>query len=217
MQEKESRNLYQKHASDFLNFVAENETMLQKAIKKNITYDDDIFHDVTANTTLRIAEYIINNKAIIKSFKNFYFICAKRDYINEQTKKRKAIERDNRTFFDNIFNGLEKKEKAEDVIVYKKLIDDDNAERLETRKVNIHLLFERVEEWLKERYPAMEVDIFMLYYRLKSSRHGISYQKLAQLLQTDIRTISSIIQKLKIAINNSDELQKLKKDLLKDD
>ena len=63
----------EKHANDFMLYVAEHEEELKNAIKKNITYDDDIFDDVTANTTLRIAEYIINNKANIKSFKNLSF------------------------------------------------------------------------------------------------------------------------------------------------
>lgn len=216
MQEKESKD-YLQHANDFMQYVADNERDLQNAIKKNITYDDELFHDVTANTTLRIAEYIINNKANIKSFKNFYFICAKRDYITEQTKKRKAMERDNRTFFDNIFNGLEKKEKAEDVIIFNKMINDNDAEIKEKRKKSIHDLFIKVEEWLKDRYPAIEVDIFMLYYRLKSSRHGISYQKLADLIGVETKNIAQIIQKLKTAISNSEELQQLKKEMLKND
>ena len=55
MQEKESKD-YLKHANDFMQYVADNEKEIQNAIKKNITYDDELFHDVTANTTLRIAE-----------------------------------------------------------------------------------------------------------------------------------------------------------------
>lgn len=219
MHENKSADLStsEKHANDFMLYVAEHEEELKNAIKKNITYDDDIFDDVTANTTLRIAEYILRNDATIRDFKNFYFISAKRDYINEQTKKRKAMERDNRTFFDNVSIGMEKREKPEDVIIFNNMINDNESEMKEERKRKIHDLFSGVEEWLRDRYPAMDVDIFMLYYRLKSSKHGISYKKLAELLQTDVKTIAQIIQKIKIAISNSEELQTLKKDKLKND
>ena len=109
------------------------------------------------------------------------------------------------------------KEKAEDVIIFNKMINDNEAEIKEKRKKSIHDLFIKVEEWLKDRYPAIEVDIFMLYYRLKSSRHGISYQKLADLIGVETKNIAQIIQKLKTAISNSEELQQLKKQMLKND
>ena len=67
----------EKHKNDFFNYVIENKRELQKALKKNITYDPDIFDDVTCNTITRIAEYIVNNGVKINNFKFFFFIAAK--------------------------------------------------------------------------------------------------------------------------------------------
>ena len=108
----------EKHKNDFFNYVIENKRELQKALKKNITYDPDIFDDVTCNTIVRIAEYIVKNGVKINNFKFFFFIAAKREYIAEQNKKRGLTNNSNRDFFDNIFNGLEKREKQEDLDLY---------------------------------------------------------------------------------------------------
>lgn len=95
------------HKNDFMMYVWNNHAMLCKAIKKNITMDDELFDDVTADTLCRIGEYIMNKHVFVKDFKGLFFLSAKRQFIAEQNKKRDKLKRDNRDFFDNIFNGLE--------------------------------------------------------------------------------------------------------------
>ena len=74
----------EKHKDDFFKFIIENEKELQKALKKNITFDPDIFDDSTADTVCRIGEYIMQKGIKIDNFKYFFFIAAKRDYIAKQ-------------------------------------------------------------------------------------------------------------------------------------
>lgn len=208
----------EKHKNDFFNYVIENEKVLQKALKKNITYDPDIFDDVTCNTIVRIAEYIVKNGVKINNFKFFFFIAAKREYIAEQNKKRGIINNSNRDFFDNIFNGLEKREKKEDLdIYYSMLNNDEDIMREEVKADKVHKLFEYLENKLNEAFPPDECDIFLIYFRLKSEKKGISYKKMAMLTDKDLKYITNVIKKIKKYIKESQEIQNKKIEIMKND
>lgn len=208
----------EKHKDDFFKYIIENEKELQKALKKNITYDPDIFDDVTSNTIVRIAEYIINKGMKIDNFKFFFFIAAKREYIAEQNKKRGLTNNSNRDFFDNIFNGLEKREKKEDLDIYYSMLNNEEdimAEEIKADKV--HKLFEYLEKKLNEAFPPDECDIFLIYFRLKSEKKGISYKKMAMLTDKDLKYITNVIKKIKKYIKESQEIQNKKIEIMKED
>lgn len=208
----------QKHKDDFFNYIIENEKELQKALKKNITYDPDIFDDVTAETIVRIAEYIMKNGIKINNFKYFFFICAKREYIAQQNKKRGLTNNSNRDFFDNIFNGLEKREKQEDLDIYYGMLNNDDdvlAEEIKADKV--HRLFQYLERKLNEAFPPDEADIFLIYFRLKSEKKGISYKKMALLVDKDLKYITNTIKKIKKYIKESHDIQNKKQEIMKND
>lgn len=208
----------EKHKDDFFKYIIENEKELQKALKKNITYDPDIFDDVTCNTIVRIAEYIMKNEIRIDNFKYFFFICAKREYIAEQNKKRGITNNSNRDFFDNIFNGLEKREKQEDLDIYYSMLNNDEdimAEEIKADKV--HRLFEYLEKKLNETFLPDEADIFLIYFRLKSEKKGISYKKMAMLTDKDLKYITNVIKKIKKYIKESEEIQNKKIEIMKSD
>lgn len=208
----------EKHKDDFFKYIIDNEKELQKALKKNITYDPDIFDDVTCNTIVRIAEYIMKNEIRIDNFKYFFFICAKREYIAEQNKKRGITNNSNRDFFDNIFNGLEKREKQEDLDIYYSMLNNDEdimAEEIKADKV--HKLFEYLEKKLNETFLPDEADIFLIYFRLKSEKKGISYKKMAMLTDKDLKYITNVIKKIKKYIKESEEIQNKKIEIMKSD
>lgn len=208
----------EKHKNDFFKYIIENEKELQKALKKNITYDPDIFDDVTCNTIVRIAEYIMKNEIRIDNFKYFFFICAKREYIAEQNKKRGLTNNSNRDFFDNIFNGLEKREKQEDLdIYYSMLNNDEDIMAEETKADKVHRLFEYLEKKLNETFLPDEADIFLIYFRLKSEKKGISYKKMAMLTDKDLKYITNVIKKIKKYIKESEEIQNKKIEIMKSD
>ena len=208
----------EKHKNDFFNYVIENKRELQKALKKNITYDPDIFDDVTCNTITRIAEYIVNNGVKINNFKFFFFIAAKREYIAEQNKKRGLTNSSNRDFFDNIFNGLEKREKQEDLDLYYSMLNNEDEITLQEEKANkVHELFQYLEKKLNEAFPPDEADIFLIYFRLKSEKKGISYKKMALLTDKDLKYITNVIKKIKKYIKDNKEIQNKKKEIMKND
>ena len=208
----------EKHKDDFFNYIIDNEKELQKALRKNITYDPDIFDDVTAETIVRIAEYIMKNGIKINNFKYFFFICAKREYIAQQNKKRGLTNNSNRDFFDNIFNGLEKREKQEDLDIYYGMLNNDDdvlAEEIKADKV--HRLFQYLEGKLNEAFPPDEADIFLIYFRLKSEKKGISYKKMALLVDKDLKYITNTIKKIKKYIKESHDIQNKKQEIMKND
>ena len=207
---------YNKHKDDFMLYVWNNRDELNKAIKKNITMDDELFEDVTADTLARIGEYIINKKQFIRDFKSMYFMAAKRQFIAEQNKKRERLKCSNRDFFDNIFNGLEKREKKSDLDVYYDMLDDDVMDG-ERKAERTHRLFKYLEEKLNEVFEGNEVDIFLIYFRLKSEKKGISYKKLADIMDKDVKYITKTIVKIKKYIKESKEIQDNKNRIMKDD
>lgn len=207
---------YEKHKDDFMLYVWNNRDELNKAIKKNITMDDELFEDVTADTLARIGEYIINKKQFIRDFKSMYFMAAKRQFIAEQNKKRDRLKCSNRDFFDNIFNGLEKREKKSDLDVYYDMLDDDVMDG-ERKAERTHRLFKYLEEKLNEVFEGNEVDIFLIYFRLKSEKKGISYKKLADIMDKDVKYITKTIVKIKKYIKESKEIQENKNRIMKDD
>lgn len=208
----------EKHKDDFFKYVIENKKELQKALKKNITYDPDIFDDVTCNTIVRIAEYIMKNGVKINNFKFFFFIAAKREYIAEQNKKRGLISNSNRDFFDNIFNGLEKREKKEDLDIYYSMLNNDEDIILNERKrEKVHELFKYLEKKLNEEFPPDEADIFLIYFRLKSERKGISYKKMSELTDKDLKYITNVIKKIKKYIKENQDIQNKKREIMKSD
>ena len=207
---------YNKHKDDFMLYVWNNRDELNKAIKKNITMDDELFEDVTADTLARIGEYIINKKQFIRDFKSMYFMAAKRQFIAEQNKKRDRLKCSNRDFFDNIFNGLEKREKKSDLDVYYDMLDDDVMDG-ERKAERTHRLFKYLEEKLNEVFEGNEVDIFLIYFRLKSEKKGISYKKLGDIMDKDVKYITKTIVKIKKYIKESEEINEMKKKIMCED
>lgn len=207
---------WEKHKNDFMMYVWNNHAMLCKAIKKNITMDDELFDDVTADTLCRIGEYILRKKAYINDFKNMFFLSCKRQFISEQNKKRDRLRRSNRDFFENIFNGLEKREDKNDLEVYYGMLDTSTVDE-ERKAERTHRLFKYLEEKLNEEFEGNEVDIFLIYFRLKSEKKGISYKKLADIMDKDVKYITRTIVKIKKYIKESEEIQENKKKIMSED
>ena len=218
---------YEKHKNDFMLFVWNNLDSLNYALRKNITYDPDIFDDVTADTLCRIGEYIVNKKAFIKDFKGMFFLSAKRQYVAEQNKKRERDKKSDREYFSKLdealgryYDYVENGDSVEYTINQPNLdmfLDDDNIMTNEIKAERIHHLFKYLEGKLNEVFEGNEVDIFLIYFRLKSERKGISYKKLADIMDKDVKYITRTIVKIKKYIKDSAEIQETKKRIMKDE
>ncbi len=208
----------EEHGQEFLQYVAKNEKRLKKNLKKNITYNDYIFDDVFQDTILKVHSAIMKG-ARIDDFEKYFFIASKFCYINADNKlKKKNISEDNNLIW-NISHGYEnnKGDISDDA---KRLIDEFAVEdnewlKKEERNDRINELFKYLSERLNKVFPPAEADIFLIYYRLKSEKAGVSYQKMAKITNRSFSEISQIIQKIKAFVKNDEEINNMKKQLLK--
>ena len=208
---------WEQHKNDFMMYVYNNLDALNYALRKNITYDADIFDDVTADTLCRIAEYIMRNHVYIKDFKGMFFLSAKRQYIAEQNKKRDRDSKSDREYFSKLDEALGR--------YYDYIEDGDSSEYVmqtpdmsnEIKAERTHQLFKYLEDKLNDVFEPNEVDIFLIYFRLKSERKGISYKKLGQIMDKDVKYITRTIVKIKKYIKESGEIQDNKRKIMKED
>ena len=61
-------------ANDFLKYVSENMNALKKAVKKNITNDNDLFDDCFNETIIKVYNSIVKNGTIIDDYKQYFFL-----------------------------------------------------------------------------------------------------------------------------------------------
>lgn len=217
---------YEKHKDDFMLYVWNNLDTLNYALRKNITYDPDLYDDVTADTLCRIGEYIVTKKVFIKDFKGMFFLSAKRQYVAEQNKKRQMESKSDREYFNKLdealgryYDYIEDGDTSEYTIKQPNLdmFLEDNSMDDEIKAERTHELFKYLEGKLNEVFEGNEVDIFLIYFRLKSERKGISYKKLADIMDKDVKYITRTIVKIKKYIKESAEIQETKKRIMKED
>ena len=188
----------EQHGQEFLQYVANNEARLKKNLRKNITYNPDIFDDVFQSTIIKVYDRIMKG-TVIKDFEQYFFIASKFEYINEDNKikKRQKVE-------DSEF------EPDDD-----RFAEDDNAWKIkEERNENINDLFKFLSKRLNEVFSPAEADIFLIYYRLKSEKAGISYHKMVKITGRKFSEISQIIQKIKKFIRTDEAIIEYKRKIL---
>lgn len=188
----------EQHGQEFLQFVAKNEARLKKNLRKNITYNENIFNDVFQNAILKVYDRIMKG-TVIKDFEQYFFIASKFEYINED-------------------NKIKKRQKVEDREIDTdddRFAEDDNAWKIkEERNENINELFRFLSKRLNEVFTPAEADIFLIYYRLKSEKAGISYKKMTKITGRSFSEISQIIQRCKRFIKEDKEIIEYKKKIL---
>ena len=188
----------EEHAREFLEYVARNEARLKKNLRKNITYNENIFDDVFQSTIIKVYDRIMKG-TVIKDFEQYFFIASKFEYINED-------------------NKVKKRQKVEDREIDTdddRFAEEDNAWKIkEERNENINDLFKFLSKRLNEVFTPAEADIFLIYYRLKSEKAGISYHKMVKITGRKFSEISQIIQKIKKFIRTDEAIIEYKKKIL---
>ena len=188
----------EEHGQEFLQFVAKNEARLKKNLKKNITYNPDIFDDVFQDTIIKVYDRIMKG-VTIKDFEQYFFIASKFQYINEDNKVKKRLKVEDREI-----------DTDDD-----RFAEDDNAWKIkEERNENINELFRFLSKRLNEAFTPAEADIFLIYYRLKSEKAGISYKKMTKITGRSFSEISQIIQRCKRFIKEDKEIIEYKRKIL---
>lgn len=188
----------EEHAREFLEYVARNEARLKKNLRKNITYNENIFDDVFQSTIIKVYDRIMKG-TVIKDFEQYFFIASKFEYINEDNKVKKRLKVEDREI-----------DTDDD-----RFAEEDNAWKIkEERNENINDLFKFLSKRLNEVFTPAEADIFLIYYRLKSEKAGISYHKMVKITGRKFSEISQIIQKIKKFIRTDEAIIEYKKKIL---
>lgn len=194
----------EEHGQEFLKYVAKNMNRLKHNLRKNITYNESIFDDVFQNSILKVHNAIMKGLRI-DDFEQYFFIASKFEYINADNKNKKRLKTDDRDILGDISHGV-----IQDIF-----FENDNEWKLkEEKNERINELFKFLTERLNEVFTPVEADIFLIYYRLKSEKAGISYKKLARITERSVGEITEIIRKIKKFIKNDEQIIEKKKQLL---
>lgn len=208
----------EQHAQEFLEYVAKNEKRLKKNLRKNITYNEDIFDDVFQDSIIKVYDSIMNG-TVIEDFEKYFFIASKFSYFNADNKNKRNIKQNDNDILWKISHGYEnnKGDISEDAkrLIDELVIEDDEWKKKEEKNENINKLFQFISNRLNEVFSPAECDIYLIYFRLKSEKAGVSYQKMAKITNRTFSEISQIIQKLKKFVKNDEEINNMKKQLLK--
>lgn len=178
----------------FLRWYAENYEMMNKALRKNITYDDDLFDDVMGDTVVKVYN-AIEKGTKIDDYKNFFFISAKFNYINAQKRQRKREKQGDRRFLS-----------------YGDIEDEINTK--EEKLLNINKLYNYIAEYIEDYFPTNEVDLFVIYHKLKSNGSPTSYNKMSEITGQSVSYITKTLKKIKDFVRNDENIRKKKKILL---
>lgn len=206
-------------ANDFLKYVSENMNELKKAVKKNITNDNDLFDDCFNETVIKVYNSIVKNGTIIDDYKQYFFLACKFTFIYRQNKKRKEEAQAIRDYFalrddfsDNVDSiGYKKTKLLRD---YFALRDDNYNE--EERYCDIVDTIDKIKADVVENLGEYYAEIYFTYMTLKSTQ-SISYKKLAAEKGISTRRVSQIIGMVKDYIKNNPTLQSYKSVLNKED
>lgn len=188
-------NFYEKHCNDFYQYIIRNEKQLKQEVRKNITYEEELFDEAYSDTIVKVANAILVNHKIIEDFRYYFFISFKQNFIQLQNKKRKIDKL--KTYGYKDCEGL--------------IIEDfDNEERYD----RIKILFKWLSDYLEEHFPPNEVDIYIVYYFLKVGKNRVSYKKMADIYDVELKYITNVIQNIKRFVKNDEIINKKKEEIL---
>ena len=188
-------NFYEKHCNDFYQCIIRNEKQLKQEVRKNITYEEELFDEAYSDTIVKVANAILVNHKVIDDFRYYFFISFKQNFIQLQNKRRKIDKL--KTYGYKDCEGL--------------IIEDyDNEERYD----RIKILFKWLSDYLEEYFPPNEVDIYIVYYFLKVGKNRVSYKKMADIYDVELKYITNVIQNIKRFVKNDKIINKKKEEIL---
>lgn len=175
---------------EFYDYIENNYEQSRHEVMKNITYDSDLFDDAYNDTVVKVAKVISEGKEI-DDIRYYFFISLKWNYINMQNRKRRQVS------------------KTTDVMP--DAMDDEYSEE---RYEKVMELWDFISERLEENFEPGEVDIYLIYYKLKCTGNSLSYKKLSELTGIPVKEITNIIQRIKKFVRGNEEINELKRKLL---
>lgn len=186
-----NENPKEHNAEEVLKYISEHERDLKYAVKKNITYDRDIFDEVWQTSILKIYDSVIRNKKIVTDFKNFCFICFKQNYINAQNRHRKISAQ--RIDMDS----FRECNKSNPEFAYEyEFYESEEEEPTPEEKLQLFICD------IKENFGDLKSEIFMTYYRYKVSHKKISFKELSEIFNVTPDCIRTALREIELYVKS---------------
>lgn len=166
----------------FLQWIADNQKELVKAVKKNITYDPDIFDDVFNESILNVYNTIVKNNQEIANIKNYFFLACKWQYQMRQNQHRKHTEAMMREGWQHL-----------------SIIDETPDE--EAKDADITEAIDQMKECLLEQFGEDNTEMFFVYWEGKC-RNDMNYQTIAEQYSLTLTAAKRIISEMKQYVVN---------------
>lgn len=184
-------NELKEHINDFYNYIIQNEKELKKALKKNITFDGEIFDDVYNDAIVMCVESMMKKRERVKSFKDFFFIVSKHRYYNQDNKKKKH----QKTHIYDYWNG------ENDLI-------DTNYTEEKAEKVEALTKLILTELTNNSDFNNADIDLFIIYYKLKSQGvQHITYKRLAEITNRTQSSVAKAIINIRKWVNDNKKIK----------
>lgn len=177
---------------EFYGYISANYQQTRYEVLKNVTYDEDLFDDCYNDTVIKVAKVISEGKQI-EDIRYYFFISLKWNYINAQNRKRREQKRFTSDFTDTY----------------------EDCEYSEERYNRVMELWDFISARLEDNFSAGEVDVYLIYYRLKCTGRSLSYRKLSEITGIPVKDITNIIQRIKKWLRTNPEILEMKNKLLK--
>lgn len=146
----------------FLEWVGQNQTQIKRQVRKNITYDSELFEDCFAEAIISVYNAIIRNDSEIDNLNNYFFLAFKWKYQTRQNQKRKQLE-------INVYpSDWETMEMVDDI---------DERNKIEERENDINDALTILRDALIEEFGEEMTELFFKYWKQKTIG-GASYSKL---------------------------------------
>lgn len=174
----------------FLKYVAENEKKLKRNLKKNITFDTDLFDDIFQESIIKVYNTIVKNNKDIDDYDFYFFTSSKFNYILKQNKEREKLK--NKVGINDFLNC------------------DENCVEPETYcEIDTRHVMEMIRAILEKQFGKDDTEIYFDYIHRKLDG-GMSYEKYSQLTGIPVRQLTNTISNIKRFCKNDRDINRIK-------
>lgn len=181
----------EKKAKEFLKYVGEHYGELKYNLRKNITYDPQLFDDVFSEAILKCHRSITTYGTDIKDYKQYIFLATKNQYIFRQNQHRKHSKRDVRGFFEN-----------------NEVIDESQHEE-DRFKICAEGL-DKLRSLLVEQFGDEKTDAYLRYMQRENR---MNYAELSLELNISKKEIRRMMQDINNFISQDERIKALKDEI----
>lgn len=171
------------NADEFLKYVADNSQQLKRNLRKNITFDGELFDDIFGETIIKCYDSIVKQNMFVEDFEKFFFIASKFNFIQAQNKKRRQESR------------------RIDIEDYRqKEVAEEQEEADEERPVPTKYI--KVCETLSQYFGDDRKNLFLDFYNQKVSGNPVNLEELSdkyslrkEFIETSIKQMTRFLKK----------------------